>query len=111
MKYKKPILTVVTCLAVLMALPALGHAEDWRHDDHRYRRETTKITIAPGLSIRLTDRDFANRWDRVDRGERGRFCRDVRRDCEWNGRYSRACQLKWRYCTPQHRDYGYYYNR
>ena len=65
----------------------------------------------PGLSFALGDRDFDSRWRHSDVRERGAFCHEARRECAVDGRHSRACDLKWRYCSPQGHDYGYYYNR
>ena len=107
---KKAVLAVLASAAICVACPTPGHA-DWDHDRWHHDRDTNVIVSVPGLSIALGDHDFAHRWDRSDYYARARFCHDVRHDCYEEGRYSRACHLKWRYCSPDQRDYGFYYNR
>ena len=106
-KIKKTLLAAVAGLAVCLVCPTPGHADDWHHDhDH-----VGIVVGAPGLVIGLGDNDFADRWGHSDYHARAEFCHDVRHDCYVEGRYSRACHLKWEYCTPDGRDYGYYFNR
>ncbi len=105
-KIKKAVLAAVAGAAICVACPSPGHA-DWDHDRHDHVGVAVAI---PGLSIALGDDDFAHHWDRADYHARADFCHAVRHDCYEEGRYSRACHLKWRYCSPDQRDYGFYFN-
>ena len=109
-KTKKTVLAALAGLAVCLSCPTASYADhdDWHHGhDHD---NVGVVVAAPGLVIGLGDHDFADHWNRSDYHARAEFCHDVRRDCYYEGRYSRACHLKWAYCTPDGRDYGYYYN-
>ena len=109
-KTKKTLLAALAGLAVCLSCPTPGYAD---HDDWHHDHDGGHVGIAigiPGLAIGLGDNDFSEHWNRSDYNARASFCHDVRHDCYMEGRYSRACHLKWQYCTPDGRDYGYYYN-
>ena len=109
------------CLAIVLAgmlgtaaAPGIAKA-DWFPNSHNDVVQTTTTTTAvvpaPGLVTSLGDDEFARHWSHSTYDERAHFCRVSRHDCEMDGKHSRACYLKWKYCTPQSKDYGYYYNR
>jgi hypothetical protein len=109
-KMKKAVLAILAGAAICIACPTAGYA-DWDRDHHWHHDHDRNVVIAvPGLSIALGDDVFADRWNRSDYHRRAEFCHAVRHDCYEYGRYSRACHLKWRYCSPGQRDYGFYYN-
>jgi hypothetical protein len=112
-KIRKAVLAVLAGAAICIACPTAGYADwdrdhHWRH--HHRDRDTNVVIAVPGLSIALGDDVFAERWNRSDYRRRSEFCHAVRHDCYMYGRYSRACHLKWRYCSPGQRDYGFYFN-
>lgn len=101
--YRKFFMITLTALTLIAGFAVTGHAQ--------WHSQPATIVAVPGLSIVLNDQDFNDRWNHSGYNDRARFCHDVRHDCDLEGRYSRACHLKWKYCSPQHKDYGYYYNR
>jgi hypothetical protein len=116
-KRRRTALAAILGLAICLGYPAAGHADrddghrDWHHGDHDRDRDRFGVVIGvPALSLSLGDDVFAESWNRSDYEARAEFCHHVRHECYEYGHYSRACHLKWRYCSPEGRDYGFYFN-
>jgi hypothetical protein len=110
MSMNKRLFALAVFCATAIALPASVYADRGHRGHHHHDNDTSVVIAIPGLSVALGDDVFANSWNRSAYRERAAFCHDVRRDCYFYGRHSRACHLRWKYCSPGQRDYGYYYN-